>query len=111
MREFFFFTYINLDFVNVLLFILSRSNVLVFFREKFYFELKKKYIYMLLRDEQADEQVRLRKSLEQSNKNCRILSFKLRKVERKVEELESEKSTLEQKYEEASSFVKFESKN
>lgn len=60
---------------------------------------------MLLRDEQADEQVRLRKSLEQSNKNCRILSFKLRKVERKVEELESEKSTLEQKYEEASSFI------
>ncbi|XP_006615410.1 rootletin isoform X3 [Apis dorsata] len=52
------------------------------------------------RDEQADEQVRLRKSLEQSNKNCRILSFKLRKVERKVEELENEKSTLEQKYEE-----------
>lgn len=66
---------------------------------------------MLLRDEQADEQVRLRKSLEQSNKNCRILSFKLRKVERKVEELESEKSILEQKYEEASFFVKFESKN
>lgn len=77
----------------------------------FILSLKKIYIYMLLRDEQADEQVRLRKSLEQSNKNCRILSFKLRKVERKVEELESEKSTLEQKYEEASSFVKFESKN
>ncbi|XP_071878449.1 uncharacterized protein isoform X2 [Bombus fervidus] len=52
------------------------------------------------RDEQADEHVRLRKSLEQSNKNCRILSFKLRKVERKVEELETEKATLEKKYEE-----------
>nr|XP_012140177.1 PREDICTED: trichohyalin isoform X5 [Megachile rotundata] len=52
------------------------------------------------RDEQADEYVRLRKSLEQSNKNCRILSFKLRKVERKVEELESEKDTLEKKYDE-----------
>ncbi|XP_029055697.2 trichohyalin isoform X1 [Osmia bicornis bicornis] len=52
------------------------------------------------RDEQADEYVRLRKSLEQSNKNCRILSFKLRKVERKVEELESEKSGLEKKYDE-----------
>ncbi|XP_060832762.1 uncharacterized protein LOC132916631 isoform X2 [Bombus pascuorum] len=51
-------------------------------------------------DEQADEHVRLRKSLEQSNKNCRILSFKLRKVERKVEELETEKATLEKKYEE-----------
>ncbi|XP_026672349.1 putative uncharacterized protein MYH16 isoform X2 [Ceratina calcarata] len=52
------------------------------------------------RDEQADEHVRLRKSLEQSNKNCRILSFKLRKVERKVEELETEKTTVEKKYEE-----------
>ncbi|XP_076679058.1 uncharacterized protein LOC143374652 isoform X2 [Andrena cerasifolii] len=52
------------------------------------------------RDEQADEHVRLRKSLEQSNKNCRILSFKLRKVERKVEELDTEKTTLEKKYEE-----------
>nr|XP_031826232.1 trichohyalin isoform X1 [Nomia melanderi]XP_031826233.1 trichohyalin isoform X1 [Nomia melanderi]XP_031826234.1 trichohyalin isoform X1 [Nomia melanderi]XP_031826235.1 trichohyalin isoform X1 [Nomia melanderi]XP_031826236.1 trichohyalin isoform X1 [Nomia melanderi] len=52
------------------------------------------------RDEQADEYVRLRKSLEQSNKNCRILSFKLRKVERKVEELETENSTLESKYDE-----------
>ncbi|XP_012543170.2 GRIP and coiled-coil domain-containing protein 2 isoform X2 [Monomorium pharaonis] len=52
------------------------------------------------RDEQADEYTRLRKSLEQSNKNCRILSFKLRKVERKTEELENERSSLEKKYEE-----------
>nr|XP_012227813.1 PREDICTED: myosin-9 isoform X2 [Linepithema humile] len=52
------------------------------------------------RDEQADEYTRLRKSLEQSNKNCRILSFKLRKVERKTEELETERSALEKKYEE-----------
>ncbi|XP_029160723.1 kinesin-like protein KIF15 isoform X1 [Nylanderia fulva] len=52
------------------------------------------------RDEQADEYTRLRKSLEQSNKNCRILSFKLRKVERKSEELESERVALEKKYEE-----------
>ncbi|KAL6263567.1 hypothetical protein P5V15_006356 [Pogonomyrmex californicus] len=52
------------------------------------------------RDEQADEYTRLRKSLEQSNKNCRILSFKLRKVERKAEELENERSALEKKYEE-----------
>lgn len=56
--------------------------------------------FIFLRDEQADEYVRLRKSLEQSNKNCRILSFKLRKVERKVEELETEKTTIEKKYEE-----------
>ncbi|XP_032669574.1 golgin IMH1-like isoform X2 [Odontomachus brunneus] len=52
------------------------------------------------RDEQADEYTRLRKSLEQSNKNCRILSFKLRKVERKAEEVENERSALEKKYEE-----------
>ncbi|EFN77052.1 hypothetical protein EAI_02454 [Harpegnathos saltator] len=52
------------------------------------------------RDEQADEYTRLRKSLEQSNKNCRILSFKLRKLERKSEELEGERSALEKKYEE-----------
>ncbi|KYN39910.1 hypothetical protein ALC56_05678 [Trachymyrmex septentrionalis] len=52
------------------------------------------------RDEQADEYTRLRKSLEQSNKNCRILSFKLRKVERKAEELENDRSALEKKYEE-----------
>ncbi|CAL7935848.1 unnamed protein product [Xylocopa violacea] len=52
------------------------------------------------RDEQADEYVRLRKSLEQSNKNCRILSFKLRKVERKVEELTTEKTSIEAKYDE-----------
>ncbi|KOX77405.1 Protein SOGA3 [Melipona quadrifasciata] len=58
------------------------------------------------RDEQADEHIRLRKSLEQSNKNCRILSFKLRKTERKVEELETEKTNLEKKYDEASSLVK-----
>lgn len=38
--------------------------------------------------------------MEQSNKNCRILSFKLRKVERKSEELENERSALEKKYEE-----------
>ncbi|XP_018400064.1 PREDICTED: myosin-11-like isoform X1 [Cyphomyrmex costatus] len=52
------------------------------------------------RDEQADEYTRLRKNLEQSNKNCRILSFKLRKVERKAEELENDRSALEKKYEE-----------
>lgn len=57
-------------------------------------------IFTYIRDEQADEYTRLRKSLEQSNKNCRILSFKLRKVERKAEELENERSDLEKKYEE-----------
>lgn len=52
------------------------------------------------REEQADEYTSLRKSLEQSNKNCRILSFKLRKVERKAEQLETDKTDLEKKYDE-----------
>lgn len=52
------------------------------------------------REEQADEYTSLRKSLEQSNKNCRILSFKLRKIERKAEQLESEKTDIEKKYDE-----------
>ncbi|KAK0158539.1 hypothetical protein PV328_009530 [Microctonus aethiopoides] len=52
------------------------------------------------REEQADEYSSLRKSLEQSNKNCRILSFKLRKVERKTEQLENDKIELENKYDE-----------
>ena len=50
------------------------------------------------REEQADEYSSLRKNLEQSNKNCRILSFKLRKVERRTEQLEMEKVDLEKKY-------------
>ncbi|XP_043284531.1 plectin isoform X2 [Venturia canescens] len=52
------------------------------------------------REEQADEYTSLRKSLEQSNKNCRILSFKLRKIERKAEQLETEKGDIEKKYDE-----------
>ncbi|XP_014234471.1 putative uncharacterized protein MYH16 isoform X1 [Trichogramma pretiosum] len=51
------------------------------------------------REEQADEYTTIRKNLEQANKNCRILSFKLRKVERKAEQLEADKADVEQKYE------------
>lgn len=51
------------------------------------------------REEQADEYTTLRKNLEQSNKNCRILSFKLRKIERRAEQLEADKTDLEKKYE------------
>lgn len=61
------------------------------------------FIYIsvcIYREEQADEYSSLRKSLEQSNKNCRILSFKLRKVERKTEQLENDKIELENKYDE-----------
>lgn len=47
------------------------------------------------REEQASEYTNLRKSLEQSNKNSRILSFKLRKLERTTEQLQKEKNDFE----------------
>lgn len=43
------------------------------------------------REEQADEYVSVKKELEQTTKNCRILSFKLKKSDRKIEQLELEK--------------------
>jgi DNA repair exonuclease SbcCD ATPase subunit len=43
------------------------------------------------REEQADEYVSVKKELEVTTKNCRILSFKLKKSERKMEQLELEK--------------------
>lgn len=43
------------------------------------------------REEQADEYVSVKKELEQTNKNCRILSFKLKKSERRIEQFEMEK--------------------
>ncbi|XP_075213027.1 uncharacterized protein LOC142319510 isoform X4 [Lycorma delicatula] len=49
------------------------------------------------REEQADEYTSLKKELEQTAKNCRILSFKLRKAERKMESVEAEKQEVEKK--------------
>ncbi|GJQ68808.1 hypothetical protein Trydic_g5068 [Trypoxylus dichotomus] len=49
------------------------------------------------REDQADEYTSLKKELEQTTKNCRILSFKLRKTERKAEQLETEKAEVEKK--------------
>ncbi|KAJ1527818.1 hypothetical protein ONE63_007764 [Megalurothrips usitatus] len=49
------------------------------------------------REDQADEYTSLKKELEQTAKNCRILSFKLRKSERKLESLENEKVDYEKK--------------
>lgn len=46
------------------------------------------------REEQADEYTTVKKELEQTTKNCRILSFKFKKSERKIEQLESEKQSL-----------------
>lgn len=45
------------------------------------------------REEQADEYVSLKKELELTTKNCRILSFKLKKSERRVEQLEVDKQS------------------
>lgn len=49
------------------------------------------------REDQADEYRDLKKDLEQTAKNCRILQFKLRKAERRMETLEVEKQDLESK--------------
>ncbi|CAF4790626.1 unnamed protein product [Pieris macdunnoughi] len=43
------------------------------------------------REDQADEYTSLRRELEQTIKNCRVLSFKLKKTERRNEQLEQEK--------------------
>lgn len=59
------------------------------------------YVLLLHREDQADEYTSLKKELEQTNKNCRILSFKLRKAERKTEQLEAEKLEIERKFKEA----------
>lgn len=45
------------------------------------------------RDDQADEYTKIKKELEITNKNCRILSFKLKKSERKIEQLEQDKQS------------------
>lgn len=49
------------------------------------------------REDQVDEYRDLKKDLDQTAKNCRILQFKLRKAERRVEHLENEKRELEAK--------------
>lgn len=49
------------------------------------------------REDQADEYSSLRKELEQTTKNCRVLSFKLKKTERKAEQLEQDKAECEKK--------------
>ena len=47
------------------------------------------------REDQVDEYRDLKKDLEQTAKNCRILQFKLRKAERRMEQLETDKHQLE----------------
>lgn len=49
------------------------------------------------REDQAVEYTSIKKDLDQTTKNCRILSFKLRKAERKVEQLENEREETKKK--------------
>lgn len=46
------------------------------------------------REDQADEYSTVKKELEQTTKNCRILQFKYKKSERKIDQLEMEKQAL-----------------
>lgn len=46
------------------------------------------------REEQASEYNTVKKELETTTKNCRILSFKFKKSERRIEQLESEKQAM-----------------
>lgn len=43
------------------------------------------------REEQDNEFILLRRDFDQVSKNCRILAFKLKKAERRMEELDNEK--------------------
>ncbi|KAH9641296.1 hypothetical protein HF086_005777 [Spodoptera exigua] len=52
---------------------------------------------LYFREDQADEYSSLRRELEQTIKNCRVLSFKLKKTERKADQLEQEKAEHEKK--------------
>ncbi|XP_063870334.1 trichohyalin-like isoform X4 [Scylla paramamosain] len=52
------------------------------------------------REEQADEYRDLKRELEQTAKNCRVLQFKLKKAERRSESLERDKGEIEDKLKE-----------
>lgn len=46
------------------------------------------------REEQVDEFSHIKKDLEQTTKNCRILSFKLKKADRRIDQLEQERKEM-----------------
>merc|ERR1711913_185807 len=52
------------------------------------------------REEQADEYRDLKRELEQTAKNCRVLQFKLKKTERRAESMERDKTECEEKLKE-----------
>ena len=51
------------------------------------------------REEQAEEFASLKRELDDASKNCRLLQFKLRKVEKRCDQLEAEKKEVEQRLE------------
>lgn len=53
-------------------------------------------IHDSFREDQAEEYHDLKRELEQANKNCRIIQFKLRKAERTNDELSGQKASLEE---------------
>lgn len=52
---------------------------------------------MYCREEQDTEFLILRREFDQVSKNCRILAFKLKKAERRMEELDKEKIETDKK--------------
>lgn len=58
------------------------------------------------REEQAEEFASLKRELDEASKNCRLLQFKLRKVEKRGDQLEAEKKELEQRLEVSSNSTK-----
>ena len=51
---------------------------------------------MLFREDEADEYRVLKRELENYAKNCRVLTFKLKKAEKSAQEIQVEKQQLEQ---------------
>ena len=53
------------------------------------------------REEQSEEFATIKKELDEASKNCRLLQFKLRKVEKRADQLEAEKNELESRVDSA----------
>ena len=58
------------------------------------------------REEQAEEFTSLKRELDDASKNCRLLQFKLRKTEKRSEQLEAEKKELEMRLENSETMMK-----
>ena len=50
------------------------------------------------REDEVDEYRHLKRDLETASKNCRVLQFKLKKAEKSIIDLSSEKSDMEWKF-------------